>query len=283
MFEVPKTMLTLDKRGLLFAGAHVLAPLCGETGKLDIAAHRAAILARLAVAYRQPQEDRVVLCLEAAAKAWNRGDAGRAAFGLMHARLPDPKDDGDFYFRLALAGKALAAGRTPDDVLKTFGGSIAWMNEPRIPAGHGRGSGDWTDGDDDGAGVIDVAARQGHPVARWNAKVKALPKSSLDALRTAMRLENLPENQFADMAWIMAQESEGIVGVANSRGGNARGLFQLEPVNHHFYPSGEKSIGNAVEEAQGGIRYMRDRYVNAAKAKAAWIRSYEKNPKNPYW
>ncbi len=155
---------------------------------------------------------------------------------------------------------------------KTFGGSMAWVGEARVPAGNGDDSGEWTD-----------ASTGSDPTRRWNAKVQALPQSALDALRQAMLLENLPMSQFDDMAWIMAQESEGVVGIPNNQGGTAIGLFQLQPSNYHFYPNGENSIGNAVEEAQGGIRYMRANYGTAAKAKAAWIRKYHKNPKNPYW
>ena len=51
---------------------------------------------------------------------------------------------------------------------------------------------------------------------------------------------------------------------------SARGLFQLTRVNYHLNPNGEASFGNGVEEAQGGIRYIKQRYGSADKAVAQW-------------
>lgn len=46
------------------------------------------------------------------------------------------------------------------------------------------------------------------------------------ALREAMRLEDVPPGAFDDLLWIMAQESDGVVGGRNGKS-TARGLFQL--------------------------------------------------------
>ena len=51
---------------------------------------------------------------------------------------------------------------------------------------------------------------------------------------------------------------------------SARGLYQLTAANYHYNPNGAASFGNAVEEAQGGIRYIRARYGTADKAVAFW-------------
>ncbi len=282
MFEVQKAMLTINGRGLLFAGKHVLAPLGSATRRFNLEYDLEPVLAQLTAGYMRPVNTRTVSLLYSALAAWNRGDFGRAAYDLILTSLPDPKDNTNFYERIEAVDKAIATGRRPKDVLKTFGVNPAWMDEARVPAGQ-TDAGEWVSGDNDTGDVTNIAAHSGDPSIRWNAKVKALPQSSLDALRTAMRLEDLPANQFDDMAWIMAQESQGVVGVPNNRGGSASGLFQLQPSNYHFYPNGAKSIGNAVEEAQGGIRYMLWKYGNAARAKAAWVKNYNVNPNNPFW
>lgn len=97
-----------------------------------------------------------------------------------------------------------------------------------------------------------------------------VPQPIRVALSQAMALERMPAASFNDMLWILAQESEGNIGIRNGQGSTARGLFQLLKAQYHFYPNGEKSFGNAVEECQGGIRYVVDRYHTAALARSFW-------------
>ena len=93
------------------------------------------------------------------------------------------------------------------------------------------------------------------PAHPWVAKdPHAVPGTSQAALRHAMTLEGQPDSAFGDLLWIMAQESG----------------FQLLKAQYHFNPSGEASFGNAVEEAQGSIRYIVDRYKSAAAARQFW-------------
>ncbi|MQA20375.1 aggregation-promoting factor C-terminal-like domain-containing protein [Rugamonas rivuli] len=100
-----------------------------------------------------------------------------------------------------------------------------------------------------------------------------VPESSKSALREAMRLEKIPTTQFQDLLWIMAQESSGKVDARNSYS-TARGLFQLLRNNYELNPNGADSFGNDVEECQGGIRYIRQRYHSAAKARKFWQRHH---------
>jgi SLT domain-containing protein len=67
----------------------------------------------------------------------------------------------------------------------------------------------------------------------------------------------------------MAQESSGQVNAHNPFH-SARGLFQLTAANYHYNPHGAASFGNGVEEAQGGIRYIRARYGTIDNAVAFW-------------
>ena len=99
---------------------------------------------------------------------------------------------------------------------------------------------------------------------------RLVPSSSVDALRIAMMNDGIPSYEFNDLLWIMTQESVGVPGVNNGTT-TASGLFQLvETQRQAFYPNGDSSIGNAVEESEGGIRYMLDRYGTAAKARKFW-------------
>jgi hypothetical protein len=98
---------------------------------------------------------------------------------------------------------------------------------------------------------------------------KPYPGASLDALNQAMAREGVPSSWQPDLAFIMAHESRGRVD-AKSPVHSARGLYQLTAVNYHFNPRGVASFGDAVEEAQGGIRYIRARYGTAGNAAAFW-------------
>jgi hypothetical protein len=104
----------------------------------------------------------------------------------------------------------------------------------------------------------------------WKEKDTAqIPASVRSALREALKIEDIPDAQYNDFLWIIAQESSGTVDARNSRS-TARGLFQLLRAQYELNPHGEKSFGNAVEECQGGIHYVIGRYHSAARAKAFW-------------
>jgi hypothetical protein len=102
------------------------------------------------------------------------------------------------------------------------------------------------------------------------AKPTAPPSgAAINALDQAMTLEGVPASWRPGLTFIMAQESGGRVD-AKSPVHSARGLFQLTAANYHYNPNGAASFGNAVEEARGGIRYIRARYGNADNAMAFW-------------
>jgi hypothetical protein len=103
--------------------------------------------------------------------------------------------------------------------------------------------------------------------AEWTEKdPKKFPVLVQNALREAMKLEEVPIPQYDDFLWIIAQESSGVVDVRNARS-TARGLFQLLRARYELNPRGERSFGDAVEECQGGIHYVIGRYHSATFAK----------------
>ena len=108
----------------------------------------------------------------------------------------------------------------------------------------------------------------GHP--GWVEKPSSvIPTQSDAALEQAMKIEGVPQSWQSSLRFIMAQESGGQVNARNPWH-SARGLYQLTAANYHLNPDGARSFGNAVEEAQGGIRYIQQRYGSAANAEAFW-------------
>jgi hypothetical protein len=99
--------------------------------------------------------------------------------------------------------------------------------------------------------------------------VSTIPAHAEVALQQAMRPEGVPESWQPGLRFIMARESSGTVD-ARSPVHSARGLFQLTAANYHLNPNGAGSFGNAIEEAQGGIRYIQQRYGTADNAVAFW-------------
>lgn len=97
------------------------------------------------------------------------------------------------------------------------------------------------------------------------------PEEASAALTQAMWLEDVPETWRKGLEFIMQKESRGQIDARNPIH-SARGLFQLTRANYHLNPNGAASFGNGVEEAQGGIRYIQQRYGSADKAVAHWQR-----------
>ena len=96
-----------------------------------------------------------------------------------------------------------------------------------------------------------------------------VPQDVTAALKTAMDKEGVPGDWEAGLHFIIQKESAGKVGAAN-KVDTARGLFQLTKASYHLNPNGAASFGNAVEEAQGGIRYVAQRYQTADNAVGFW-------------
>jgi hypothetical protein len=118
-----------------------------------------------------------------------------------------------------------------------------------------------------------------HALARTHARTAAprsevaagLPGAVEDAIRKAMTREGAPASWTDSLRFLVAKESGGQVDVRNPHH-SARGLFQLTASNYALNPHGAASFGDAVEEAQGGIRYVRARYGTAEVAAAFWRR-----------
>ncbi len=102
--------------------------------------------------------------------------------------------------------------------------------------------------------------------------VSIIPPSVIDALKRAMKDEGIPDSELLSLEFIIAQESEGKVGIPNSLGlSSGLGLFQLTKAAWHYNPRGAASFGEAYEECIGGIRYIKERFGTAIHAETYWV------------
>jgi hypothetical protein len=132
--------------------------------RLALTQDEARLFALLAVAFRRPAAPDILHHLEDASAHWQRGDRALANIRLAFARLPRLESETDAWC-LHLAGSMLDDGFSPRRLLREFGypptpSTIRKYdpNQPRVPAGSGRGSGQWTSGDGGTSAARDVAA-----------------------------------------------------------------------------------------------------------------------------
>lgn len=149
------TAIEINDAGLVFGAGTVLARMTRNQGGepvLDIDADRQRIFALLAAAYGRTVSPDVFRHIEGASEQWRRGDKALANIRLAFARLPRLETRADA-FRLFHAEDLLERGVSPRALMLTFGFDLAAAdlakydpNQPRVPAGNGRQSGEWGDG-----------------------------------------------------------------------------------------------------------------------------------------
>jgi hypothetical protein len=120
-------------------------------------------LALLSAAYGRAVASSVLGNIKRAAKAWGEGDDCLAYIHLAHAGLPALQDQVEAARRLFVADGFMKAGTSPRAVFQALGFGAAYIDavvklfnpdQPRVPAGSGRTSGQWTrelSGDEQGA------------------------------------------------------------------------------------------------------------------------------------
>jgi hypothetical protein len=135
---------------------HRLQSLRGQEGR---------VLALLSAACGKAIAPSVLANIERAAKAWNDGDECLAYIHLSHARLQPVQDLRLGAYRLFMARCAMLHGASPRDVFQALHLDPHYIDaiekaynpdEPRVPAGSGKTSGEWTDAGEDGSQVNPV-------------------------------------------------------------------------------------------------------------------------------
>ncbi len=103
-----------------------------------------------------------------------------------------------------------------------------------------------------------------------------LPAEKQAYLQQAMQALGIPTDQYDALAYIMQVEGANVGQTTNIQppagsglpANTAVGLFQMTQANWNYFPNGAASIGNGVEEAEGGINYIMARYGSASAAAA---------------
>lgn len=130
--------------------------------------HEMRLLALLSAFHGRPMVPSVLRNIERAAKAWQEGDDCLAYIHLAHAGLSEPQDLQSAAYRLEMAQLAMRYGASSRAVFKALHLDARYIEvvekaynpaEPRVSAGSGKTSGEWTS---DGAAAVGAeSARDG--------------------------------------------------------------------------------------------------------------------------
>jgi hypothetical protein len=145
--HVPK----LAPEGLVLGAGTVVVAAEGLRRLQSLEGQEARVLALLSAAYGRAVAPSVLGNIERAAKSWSEGDDCLAYIHLAHGVLQSLRDPRAAACRLFIADNLMSAGvrpRTIYEALKVGDAVEKVYNpaEPRVPAGSGRTSGEWTRG-----------------------------------------------------------------------------------------------------------------------------------------
>jgi len=154
----------------------------------------------LAAAYGKAVAPAVLANIERAVKSWAEGDQCLAHIHLAHSGLHAPSDVRTAAFRLFIAESAIKVGMSPRAVFHALKIDDSYVeaiekaynpDEPRVPAGSGRTSGEWTD-ETDRSGDAAAGAGTGADAAQAPSFLDRMPAptpSFLGALDAAQVTE----------------------------------------------------------------------------------------------
>jgi hypothetical protein len=145
-------VMTFTQAGLALGRGTVLAEFEKQklaAGGLTLEGHEARVLSLLTAAYGKPIAERTIEKLRCAGELWCAGEKALAQIHLAFIGLPKLDETGAY--RLFLAAAALEKGLDPRELMKALGFPRAARDlekynpdQPRVPAGSGRESGEWT-------------------------------------------------------------------------------------------------------------------------------------------
>jgi len=168
-------VLNLTPEGLVLGAGTVMVPAVGARRLRSMRGQETRVLALLSAAYGKAVAPSVVGNITRVAKAWSGGDDCLAYIHLAHARLPTQQDPYEAARRLFIVDGFMKAGTSPRAVFEAFHFGAAYIeaveklfnpDEPRVPAGSGRTSGEWTR---DSLSDEQPASHRGSPAAAGRA------------------------------------------------------------------------------------------------------------------
>ena len=181
MFVPISPVLNLTPDGLVLGAGTVMVPTDGPRRLRSIRGRETRVLALLSAAYGKAIAPSVLGNIERAAKAWSEGDDCLAYIHLAHARLPALQDPYEAARRLFIVDGFMKVGTSPRSVFEAFRFGAAYIaavekffnpDQPRVPAGSGRTSGEWTR--DSGSDEQPATRRESPTAAGGRANGRAL-------------------------------------------------------------------------------------------------------------
>ena len=154
----PVMKFTYD--GLVLGAGTVLVGSDGTRRLQSLKGQEVTLLALLSAAYGKAVAPAVLGNIERAAKCWSEGDVCLAYIHLAHARLPELQNPREAARCLFIVDRFIKGGTSPRAVFEALGLGSTYIDaveklynpdQPRVPAGNGRASGEWTS-DDAGTG-----------------------------------------------------------------------------------------------------------------------------------
>ncbi len=146
-------LMTFAPDGLVLGAGTVLLQVMGPRRLQSLRGQETRVLALLAAAYGKAVAPAVLGNIERAVKSWRDGDECLAHIHLAHSGLHAPGDLRIAAFRLVIADWAMKAGLSPRAIFQALRIGSPYVDavekaynpdEPRVPAGSGRASGEWT-------------------------------------------------------------------------------------------------------------------------------------------
>lgn len=168
------TVLNFARDGLVLGAGTIILRAEGPRQVQTMAGQKARVLTLLSAAYGRAVAPSVLGNIERAAKAWYEGDDVLAYIHLAHAHLGELEHPSDAVQRLAIVDGFLKAGCTPRVILEALKVDSRYVDalekdynpaEPRVPAGGGRTSGQWTR--DEGASSASPLSYLAPGAASW--------------------------------------------------------------------------------------------------------------------
>ena len=166
-------VLHFAPEGLVLGARTVVVAANSPRWLRSLEGQEARVLGLLAAAYGKTITPAVLGNIKRAVKAWNEGDDCLAYVHLAHARLGETPDPRDAAYRLFIVDSFMKAGTSPREVFAALGLSAPYVDaveklfnsdEPRVPAGSGKQSGEWTDSEESSEDVAgSETARAGAP------------------------------------------------------------------------------------------------------------------------